>query len=389
MSRLAQAIAFPRHRTSSIRLALILMGAMSVGLRGASANGAPPGQRQALIEQALGETTRITLEDVALKDAIQRITEQTGVEIVMPPAVMSLVPDGPETIIRKVHIANVSLRQGLTDLFGPLGMTFVVRDGFVEIVASEALKCLGRVPNWVELRTIEELGRMKVGTDPKALEELRPKIQFQVRIAEPWAVLAEAVRGVGAGTGDEVLSIACDKLGWAWCVSDDRVVITLREQDIIRRLKQPISVRLSRQPLFDAMTAVGEAVGVAVRAEPGALAALAPSVQRNFSLDVRGQSAEQALETIAAYTGLGYLVEPTGVLFYQVSNERVSSRENERAGGSSGARDPYVGKVVVELPDGVSMEWLIRSSELPDDLRVLRERDLAVAFEAVRLRGSK
>jgi hypothetical protein len=46
--------------------------------------------------------------------------------------------------------------------------------------------------------------------------------------------------------------------------------------------------------------------------------------------------------------------------------------------------DPYVGKLVVPLDDGKSMEWLIRRSELPEDLQRMRERDLTEMIEALR-----
>jgi hypothetical protein len=48
--------------------------------------------------------------------------------------------------------------------------------------------------------------------------------------------------------------------------------------------------------------------------------------------------------------------------------------------------DPYIGKLVVELPDGRSVEWLIKRSELPEDLRQMRERHIAEMIEALRER---
>src|SRR5262245_5422955 len=82
----------------------------------------PVPETKALIAKALTEPTQITLENIRLVDAICKITEQTGVRLVMSPEAMAYVPQGPETIIEKVNIANVPLREGLERLFSPLGM---------------------------------------------------------------------------------------------------------------------------------------------------------------------------------------------------------------------------------------------------------------------------
>jgi hypothetical protein len=341
--------------------------------------------RTALVEQALSEPTRIMLEDVKLGDALRAITEQTGVDIVMSPGVMALVPGGSEVVIQKVEIANIPLREGLIDLFSPLGMTFVVVGTHVEVIPTEAIRCLGRAPTWEELETLDELRRMNLSSDASAIDAMKSRVQFQVRMPNPWPAFAGAMRDVGVGWGEEVLTIACDKFGWAWCLSGRNIVITQREQEIIRRLQRPISLRMARRPLYDVMLAVGEAAGVKVRAEPGALASLPVSTQRNFTLEVGGQSAEQALETIAAYTGLGFLIDADGVVFFQASTtptpDAVQSAEKRPPTGSA---DPYVGKVVVPLGEGASVEWLIRWSELPPDLRERRTSDLQSAFDAIR-----
>ena len=118
-------------------------------------------------------------------------------------------------------------------------------------------------------------------------------------------------------------------------------------------------------------------------------------MRRNFSINVRAQSAEQVLEEICAYTGLGYLIEPDGVLLYMPTGGAAGRDPagNTRPVGlaptaSVSLSDPYVAKMVIPLGDGKTMEWLIRRSELPEDLRRMRERDLAEGFEAARrLRG--
>ncbi len=338
--------------------------------------------RRSLIEQALTEPTRITLEQVTLRDAIASITEQTGVDIFMAPEVMALVPGGPDTIIQRVEIANVPLRKGLDQLFAPLGMTYRVSDDGLHILPKEAIRCLGRAPTWEELDVLTELTKLEPGREAPALEAVHKRIQFRVPVRRPWSLLEKAIRDTGAGQGDAVLDAACDKLGWTWCLSGRYIVITPREQDIVRRLQRPISLRVRHEPLFKAISAVGDAAGVSIRVEPGALASLNRSLRRNFTLELRGQSAERALEMIAAYTGLGYLVEPSGVLVFNPGAS--SSKTPAGAARLATDGDPYAAKIVVPLGDGTSVEWLVRFSELPPDMRARRADDLKKAFSALK-----
>jgi len=354
----------------------------------AIAGAGPIHDTRALIEQALDEPAQITLEQITLRDAIQAITEQTGVRIVMTYEVMDFVPHGAETLIEKIEIANMSLRQGLTELFSPLGMTFVVQDGFVEIIPKEALLCLGRPATWAELDTLSALSGMQPGVDEDALAWLRGRLQFQLAVPDAWAKLSTAVSNVGAGPGDQVLTVACAHLGWAWCLSDQQIVIGSVESLIRRQLQQPVNLRMNNRTLIDVMQALGAAVHVAVRAEPGALNSLPLHIQKNFSLNAANQPAEQVLDQIAAYTGLGYLINPEGVLFYITGEPAAAPDQKDDQRAASFSADPYVGKLVVPLGDGTSIEWLIRRSEVPPELRGMRDEALREAFDALRRQGS-
>lgn len=372
-----------RTRTWSSRV-VMMIGFLSVAWVGVLAGPVEVEDTRALIEQALAEPARISLDNIALGEAIRVVTEQTGVKIVMPPEVMNLVPQGAATLVRQVEIANMPLREALAELFSPLGMKCQVRDTYVEIVPKESLRRLSQPPTWVELAALSALEALEPGTDPQARTTLASRLQFQVPVRNAWERLSQALGHVGAGPGDEVLTIACRNLGWAWALSGERIVITAMEQQVRRRLRRPISLRRNNRPLFDIMQAIGGKAGVSIRAEPGALAALPLAVQRNFSLNVQRQPAEQVLDSIAAYTGLGYVVTPEGVLFFRADDSAGSSSPSVQPSVPGPSGDPYVAKMTIRLEDGTNAEWLIRRSELPEDLRLLRKRDLAELFEAVR-----
>lgn len=341
----------------------------------------PPDVRT-LIEQALNEPVPLTLENTTLGEAIKLLTEQTGVQIVMQPEVMGLTPHGPDTPVRKVDIPRMSVRDGLTAIFSRLGMRFVVREDRVEIVPKDALRNLGRTPTWTELDTLVTLAATQPGIDSAALARLEPNVQFHVDTPNAWGLLSEAVRRVGAGPGDEVMTFACADLGWTWTMSGERIVVSSIEEEIRRRLRQPISLRVSGRPLLEVLQMLAERVHVDIYAEPGVLASLPPHVQYGFSLTVYDKSGEEILEAIAAYTGLGYLIEPDGVLLYDPSSGTSHGAKPDLEAAL--AADPYVAVIEIPLEDGTAFRWLVRWSELPDDLRQMREGDLKRAFEAVR-----
>ena len=360
-------------------ISFMLAGAMVVPAAGASQL-----DRRGLIEQALDEPARITLENVRLGDAVEKLAEQTGVRIFMPPEVMDFAPYGADTVVQRIEIQNISLRQGLTELLAPLGMTFYVARDHIAVEPVDALRCLGRAPTWNELDLLAELSAMQPGVNEQDRERLRGRVQFRVPVADGWAALAAAMGSVGAGPGDEVLSLACAKLGWGWCLADRQIIVSSGAHQIRRRLEQPISLRMNYRPLIEVLQEVGRAAGIRIHPEPGALQSLPLQVQKSFSLLVADTPAEQVLEKLAAETGLGYLIEPDGVLFFKVDETSLSAEGDARAAAATGAGDPYVAKIVMPLGDGRSVEWLIRRSELPSDLRRMRAEDLQDAFEAIR-----
>lgn len=340
--------------------------------------------QRALIEQALDEPTTLKMSNINLATLLEKIAEQTGVRIDIPPDSAALIAHGLDTPIENLEIANEPLRTALTQLFAPLGMKTVVRDDRVEIVPHDALRCLGRPPTWEELDLLEQLRGMRPGTDAASRERLRQFVQFQTPQRNAWTILSEALGDVGAGFGDDVLTVACRQLGWTWCLSGTKIVITPLQADVHRRLQDLVSLRVNHRPLFDVLQAVGDRVGVDIRVEPGVLASLPVHVQQNFSVNVHQRSAEQVLEEICAYTGLGYLIEPDGVLLYQPGMGGEPRAPDTARPAGAPADDPYVAKMVRTLGDGRSVEWLIRRSELPEDLRDMRRRDIEEMIDALR-----
>jgi hypothetical protein len=123
--------------------------------------------------------------------------------------------------------------------------------------------------------------------------------------------------------------------------------------------------------------------------EPGAIASLPMQSQKNYSINATNLPAEQVLENISANTGLGYLLSPEGVFFFDPrgpSAGMAATMGSQPPAPSPGSSDPYVGKIVIDLGDGKTFEWMIRRSELPDDLKQVRERDIQQFIDEFRQR---
>ncbi|MFQ5494132.1 MAG: STN domain-containing protein, partial [Phycisphaerae bacterium] len=262
----------------------------------------------------------------------------------------------------------------------------------LEVVPKDVVRRLARAPTWDELETLRWLSTSHPGSDPSVLESLRPRVQFRVGVPGAWTPLSKAIADVGAGAGDEVLTVACRNLGWSWSLAGKHIVIAPAQERIREQLRAVLSIRLNNRPLIDILQAVGKRVGVRIAAEPGAVSTLPDDVRGNVSVNAQNQPAEQVLDAFAANTGLGYIVVPDGVIFYRPGNIDLDPRAGPGAGpggeptpgGARPAGDPYVAKVTIPLDDGTSIEWLIRRSELPEDLRARRRRDLDRLFDAVR-----
>ncbi|MBI1826753.1 MAG: hypothetical protein HYR83_10270 [Planctomycetes bacterium] len=347
-----------------------------------------------LILQALEEPGHITLDNVRLADAFQKVSEQTGVNVMMSDSAMRMTPQGPDTIIKKVDLARIPLREGLTRLLSPLGMTFTVRDNGVEVVPKPAILCLGRPPTWNELETLDELTNMHLGKDAGALGRLQSRIQFQVPLPDGWGALAEKIRDVGAGPGDEALTLACNNLGWSWCLNDKQIVVAPMEAQIRERLQKPITIRMNGRELLDVFDKLSDELGIRISAEPGIIASLPPQLRTIASLNVQQIPAERVLDRISEYTGLGYFIGSEGVTFCRNFSPGGIKQISSPVGDSPAsppvpAADPYVAKIVIPLSDGRTVEWLVRRSELPEDLRRMRERDLNDFIEQMRQRANE
>lgn len=364
---------------------------------------------RALLEQALDQPADLAFQNVKLRDLFEVVKDKTGVEVVMRPDTMALLPYGPETTIDQAEIRNVPLRQGLEGLIGGLGMMIVVQRDHIEAVPKPPLLRIGRPAQWKELDVMGSLAATAPGVNGDDLMALRERIQFQVPQPAPWETLMAAVQRVGAGPGDEVLEVACQQVGWTWYPQNDRLVVLTRQAQFSRQLQTSIRLRIERRPLLETMQTVGAACGVPIKADPGALASVPHDLRNNFSLTVDGYTAAEALEALAAPTGLGYMVTPEGVVFYNPATGMAGgpgpadepalmqavanggpgrgrgpgAGQGPGPGAGGGSSDPVVGLIPVML-DGKTIYMLLRASEVPPGVQPSLDEAKRTAIEALK-----
>ena len=359
-------------------LTAIVVAATLIGSAG-------PEQAQ-LIEQALDQTMQFKIEDAPLREALAALTADTGVEISAAPDVLDLLPYGSDTRV-SATFENISLRKGMTRFLQPLGMTFEATADGVAVLPQPALLRIGRRATWAELDGLTFVRETDWATLAEKPEALLPRLQFRVGGRDPWSMLGAAAAHVGAGPGDQVLSLACKSLGWTWYPEGERTVILSLEHQTRRRLERSVAVRCTHRPLVEVWRQLARKARVPIGHEPGVLASLPIQTRENFSLLAEGITVKEALEQIAAATGLGYRIDADAVVFYHPG---ASAAGPARTGAvSARRRDPYVAKLSLPAgPGELQVEILIRESELSTEAVKARRELVRQADEILRLQAN-
>ena len=338
---------------------------------------------QPLIEAALDQAVQLDIQDTPIEQAFETVAAETGVVVSIAPEALDLLPYGANTKV-DARMQSIPLREGLAHLTAPLGLRFEVRAREIEVLPTPALSRIGRRATWDELDTLAWLHGLEFIKAPSAVERLGERLQFQVGdIDDGWAPLANAIGRVGAGPGDQVLTLACNSLDWTWYPRGKQIVVLPKIKQVRRQLERVISVRESHRKLIDVLQSIARAAGVPVRAEPGVIASLPVQTRNNFSLYVENKSAGDAFELVAATTGLGYRVDPDGVVFYH-PGQAPETTGQELTAPPQRRPDPYVGKLRIEASDGVVIELLLHESDLSPETNRLRRKYLERADQVIK-----
>ena len=320
----------------------------------------------ALLNQALDQPVKLDL-DTSIPEAMTAIAKQTGgVRLEADPAVYDLLPWGQQTNI-KAKIENLTLRQALEAITRKLGLTFVLKDEAIELQPMPALRRLGRRSTEEELAALDKLSSTPMGlqTDHPGLKQLVDAVdQKLVDLKLPFAVEYRPGAGVrsdqsvsvprNATMADALESLAKDT-NLTWYPWGKSIVIVPKEDQIRNQLAKTITIRYNGVDITQVLTELSQRAGVRFEMEPGAIRAI-PQEFRNIRLQLDNATILQALDSIAGFTGLGYVINAKGVYIWNQSN----------APAAAAARDPVVG--IITVPD-LGMQVMIHQSEVSPDLR--------------------
>lgn len=318
----------------------------------------------ALINKQLDTLIKLDLK-TTLPEAMKQIATETGVRLEATPAVWELLPYGRQTPIT-AKLENLTLREGLVELTKALGLKIELKAEAVEIQPAPSLQRLGRRATVEELRTLFTLAAtgLDAPVDAKGistanlltgvgerLAKLKPAIEFENRAGD---IPANQVIGIARSASLlDALEAFATQSSATWYPWGNGIVVLKKQELVSNQLSRPISLRYTGEDITQVLQDLAAQSGVVFTFRPGSIQ-LIPAEFRRVRLVIDNAPIKQALESISAFTGLGYSYDDRGVYIW-----------NQTYGIDAGQRDPIV--VLLDLGDGVQVP--LPRSQLPSDVQ--------------------
>ena len=345
------------------------------------------------IIQALDQNTDLEVSDIPIREVIQQLADKTGLPIEIESGTLPLLPYGSRTTL-SATIVSQPLKESLTALLQPIGLTYEVQKERLLIKANKHLaRIVGRA-TWKELETLEMLYQLTWS------EELFDSLKFQFQdspaadLETNRETLRRLANAVGEGTTAEVLELACDQYGWAWYPTDEFISIVTKTRMVEQQLQKRVSLKYVHKTLSEALLDLVKRAGVLLRMDPGVMASLPPQTAERFTLSIENASIRQALEIISGETGLGYFIEPDGVRlttssFALPSAEGTNSSDaaadaTARATVAALRSNSIVGQITVPTDNGSSFSFFVRENDLPPEVNEMRKAKIRSAVNQIR-----
>jgi hypothetical protein len=329
--------------------------------------------QNALINEALDKIYPLDL-NTNLPVAMKAIGEQTGVRIEASPNVWELLPWGDQTNIT-AKIEGRTLREALEAIGRKLGLIVVLKDDVVELQPMPALARLGRRSTVQELEALATLAShpANLNTDRPTVRQVRDAVDDRLQAIDEELKkagkrpLGLAVEFHGADvTRDEQLVFVARNATMmealealpretraTWYPWGKSILIVSKEDQIRSQLSKTVSIRYNGVEVSQVLAELSQRAGVEFTIEPGAIQRI-PGEFRTIRLVLDNATVKQALENLAGFTGLGYVVNENGVYIW-----------NQMSTPAGAARDPIIGSM--RLDNG--MDVFIRTSEVPPDMQ--------------------
>ena len=352
-------------------LVLSVLAAFAPTISRAQENGS------ALINEALDKPIELDV-DTTLPQALKAIEDKRGVKIVAGPNVYDMLPWGDQTKLT-AKVSNQSLRQALTAITAKLGLRFTVGDDAVELKPIPALARLGRRVTLDELGLVDDLAARtaKAAGGTASVQTFATDLDADLQAAKTTSVVDNRVtddaakQTVRLPRGANYLA-ALDELHRqtraTWYPVGKNVVILPKEEMVRTLLARPVSVRFSGVDVSQVLTELSRRSTVDFQIEPGAVQRIPPE-NRTIRMELQNVPTSQALESIAGFTGLGYVQREDGVYLWNPAAAPVTRRPDRTIG-------------IIRLDNG--LEILLPENEVPPDLKEFLNSKKDTAFKSLR-----
>jgi hypothetical protein len=328
----------------------------------------------ALMNEALDKQVGKLELSGSLPKAMRDIADQTGVRIEAQRAVWDLLPWGEQTNLT-ARIENQTLREALAGITQKLGLTFELKDQYVELQPMPALRRLGRRATVAELRALDVLAATKASfanerptvkqlvdgvdarlqaIDAEVTNSKKQPLGLAVEYRMTDTVLQDQTVFVSRGANllDALESLTANTRA-TWYPWGKSIVILPKEEVIRNQLGKTLTMRYNGTDITQVLSELSQAAGVEFSIQPGAVQQIPPDF-RKINLLLDNASVRQALENISGFTGLGYVVREKDVYLWNQTADRPA------VGGS----DPIIGQVELQ-----GLNVYLRTSQVPPDVR--------------------
>lgn len=324
--------------------------------------------------------SNISVQGMEIEGVLADLSKQAGVEIVLDEDAIECLPWGKQTRLSDLSITSASLRSVLTQITDSLGFTFSARDGKIVLSALEPLKRLRRRPTWDEVKLLHQLTEKEYATDTFANQKIQYRITSKV---DAKAMLQRQLEQSGRGSISQMLETATAALNWVWFVEEDHVVIRSMEAQVAVKLSRPVSVRYSNVPLSQIFTELADKADVLITFDPGMMLKLPTSTAQSYTLLLQSVSIRQAIELICAETGLKYEIRTDSV--HMALSDAATADPGKAASSAAPRTSPYAAKITMPSSEGgYTLEFLVRTDELPPDILEARGQMLQELIQKVR-----
>lgn len=332
-------------------------------------------ETSSLINQALDQPVKMQF-DTVLPEAMNEIARRTGVRIRAEQAVWDLLPWGQQTNLNAT-IENQTLRQALEAITRKLGLVMVLKDEALELQPMPALRRMGRRATVQELQALDFLTshQMDLKVDRPTVKELVDTVDQKLAAAK--SAFATEYRPGDAVSPDKTIAVPrnatiaealesiAKETAATWYPWGKTILIVPKEEQIRTQLSKTITMRFAGVDVGQVLSELSHRAGVRFEIEPGAIQRV-PADVRNVHLMLDNSTIRQALETIAGFTDLGYIITPRGVYIWNQSYQLPG-----------GQRDRVVGSFT--LPE-TGVQVFLFDSQVPADMkeyfRFQREQEL-------------